>query len=140
MSDRVDSLIRMVTITAIGPRCPVCGDVSHVLEYGMPAPGTDLTYNRGCVIDPGFDPSFVCSRCDLEWFKMDSGRPIITSVGNHTVAQLRIGGLLLLDDLIAAASSLPRVGQGQDAVLAAQDAGERIGLTADESVLLLRYA
>ena len=122
-----------------GPECPACGDTSHILEYGMPAPGSDLTYNRGCIITPGHAPDYVCPHCALEWFGMDSGRPVITNVGSNPVAQLRGGELLLLDDLIAAASALPRVGEVGEIVTAAQVAGEKLGLTTDESMLLLNY-
>ena len=129
----------MGEIPETGPKGPACGGVSYVLEYGMPAPGSDLTYSRGCLITPGFDPSFVCSCCNVEWFEMDSGRPVIMSVGSNPVAHLRGGEFLLLDDLIAAASALPRAGEVEETMTAARVAGQRFGLTADESMLLLRY-
>lgn len=106
----------------------------------MPAPGSDLTYNRGCIITPGHDPDYFCSHCALEWFEMDSGRPVITSPGSNPVAQIRSDGVLLLDDVIAAASALPRLAEVEEIVAAAQVAGEKLGLAADESMLLLNYA
>ena len=139
MSYLVASLNRVGESHETGPKCPTCGGMSYVLVYGMPAPGSDLTYNRGCIITPGHDPDYVCPHCALEWFELDSGRPVITSFGSNPSAQLRGGELLLLDDLIAAASALPRVGEVGEIVTAAQVAGEKLGLTADESMLLLNY-
>lgn len=105
----------------------------------MPAPGSDLTYNQGCMITPGHDPDYICSRCGLEWLEMDSGRPIVTFAGESSSGQLRIKGLLQLDDLIATGSSLPLAGEASVDMPAVETAGRKLGLTADESSILLFY-